>query len=312
MSSGFLGNLGHRLKLARDLPPRLVLAKIAKRLPWSDPRSVRIVEILHSPTHRAPERLIDFFNTQEALLAERTGRRPVDFTGRRVLEIGPGPLAGWGPMAVFRGAASVVGVDPDWVDGVFDDPAVERAYLRRHHAALVAAFGPLMDYDRFRRALAERLAVVRTGLAGLRLNEPVDLVLSNSCLEHIDDLDAALPCLASHCTAGARFMHLVNFGNHRDRNAPFRTIYEMPPDAYRRHFGRHINLMRAPEVSQSFASAGIGAATIVVDSRPDLLDGVKIHSWWREHYNRETLAIRTALFVDAGDPAAASSGGNTP
>ena len=52
-----IGNLGHRLMLARTLPPRLVLAKIAKRLPWSNPRSVRVSEILYSPRDLRPDRL---------------------------------------------------------------------------------------------------------------------------------------------------------------------------------------------------------------------------------------------------------------
>ena len=87
-----IGNLAHRLMLARTLPPRLVLAKITKQLPWSNPQSVRISEILHSPRDLRPDRLLAFYRTQEALLSDRKSRSPIDFRGRNVIEIGPGHL----------------------------------------------------------------------------------------------------------------------------------------------------------------------------------------------------------------------------
>ena len=297
MSLAFFGNLGHRVKLAGRLPPRLVLAKLAKRLPWTDKHAVRLAELLHSPTDLRPDRLIGFFREQEGICVGTTGLEPVGFHGKRMLEIGPGPLGGWGPMAIFRGAESVHAVDPDWVDGVLDAPAIEAAYLQPHHAALTAIYGPLMSYDAFRAGIRDRLAVVKTGLADLRLSEPVDLVLSNSCLEHIDGLSPALKHLATLMRTGARFHHLVNFGNHRDRHAPFRTIYEMPPESYWRRYSRHINLMRASDIGAAFQEAGLPTRTVVVDRRLDYLTGLSVDPWWRGRYTDDDLATRTALFV---------------
>jgi hypothetical protein len=103
-------------------------------------------------------------------------------------------------------------------------------------------------------------------------------------------------------------MHLVNFGNHRDRDAPFSTIYEMPPAVYRRRYGRHINLQRPPDVARAFVTAGIGAEMVVVDSQPDKLDALEIDPWWEDRYDRATLAIRTALFVNSETPALPTCG----
>ena len=300
MNLGAIGNLAHRLKLARELPPRLVYAKIAKRLPWSDRRAVRVAEIIHSPRDLKPGRLFGFFQTQEALLQERIAWQPIDFTGRKVIEIGPGPLAGCGPMAIFRGAAQVYGVDPDWIEGAFDDPAVEEAYLRPHHAALMEAFGPLMDYDTFRTRLADGLKVEAVGLEQAAPGFTADIVMSNSCLEHIEGLDAALRALATLSAPDARFMHLVNFGNHRNRTSPFETIYEMPPAEYHVKFGRHINLSRATDVFESFVRAEIDANMIVVDQPADKVELVRLHTYWQEHYEMDDLAVRTALFVGLG------------
>ena len=65
MNLGAIGNLAHRLKLVRELPPRLVYAKIAKRLPWSDRRAVRVAEIVNSPKDLQPDRLFGFFQKQD-------------------------------------------------------------------------------------------------------------------------------------------------------------------------------------------------------------------------------------------------------
>ena len=300
MNLGAIGNLVHRLKLVRKLPPRLVCAKIAKRLPWSDRRAVRVAEIINSPKDLKPDRLFGFFRTQEALLQERIAWQPIDFNGRKVIEIGPGPLAGCGPMAIFRGAAQVYGVDPDWIEGAFDDPSVEEAYLRPHHAALAEAFGPLMDYATFRTRLLDRLKVEAVGLEQAAPGFMADIIMSNSCLEHIEDLDASLRALAMLSAPDARFMHLVNFGNHRNRASPFETIYEMPPAEYRVKFGGHINLLRATDVFDSFAGAGIDAKIIVVDLPVDKVGMVRLHTYWKEHYEMDDLAVRTALFVGLG------------
>ena len=293
-----IGNLGHRLMLARTLPPRLVLAKIAKRLPWSNRRSVRVAEILHSPRDLRPDRLLEFYRTQEALLSERKSRSPIDFRGRNVIEIGPGPLAGWGPMAIFRGAERVYGVDPDWVDGAFSDPAVEAAYLRPHHAALSEAFGALMPYEEFRTRLADKLTVEACGLDAAQPEFIADIIISNSCLEHIVSLDVALMALANLSAPGARFMHLVNFGNHRDRLSPFSTIYEMSPSDYRSRYGNHINLWRPSDVRAAFAAAGIEAEMTIVDQPHEKVAGVDVHTHWKDRYCTEELAVRTALFCE--------------
>lgn len=296
MNFGAIGNLSHRLKLVRTLPPRLVMAKMAKHLPWTDRRAVRVAEIIHSSGDLRADRLIGFYRQHEEFLTANGGWKPIDFEGRSVIEVGPGPLAGWGPMAIFRGADRVYGVDPDWVEGAFDDPAVEAAYLAPHHAALSETFGPLMDYDEFRGRVRERLTVARAGLSQAVPGFRADICLSNSCLEHIGDLGDALTALRHLSAPDARFMHLVNFGNHRNREAPFETIYEMPPEAYHLKYGRHINLLRADDVARAFAAAGLDAEMRVVD-RPGPSSGAPLHAYWSENYGRDVLAIRTALFV---------------
>ncbi len=299
MHFGFFGNLALRLRLARDLPPRLVAAKIRKRLPWTDKAKVRIDEVLYAPTQSDPGRLTAFLENYEAKLEADIGWSRLDFAGRRVLEIGPGPLAGWGPLAIFRGAEEVRGIEPDWVAGTLADPRIERSYLRPLFDDLTRRYGARMTFSGFRTALAERLHVEAAPLAKACPARPAEIVLSNSCLEHVEDLGQAVAALARLMSPSARFLHLVNFGNHRDRERPFARIYAMPPDRYFLRYGPHINLARPPDVMAAFARAGLDAVLVPLDRRPELLRGERIHPYWRERYDLDTLAIRTALIISA-------------
>ena len=94
----------------------------------------------------------------------------------------------------------------------------------------------------------------------------------------------------------ARHMHLVNFGNHRSREAPFATIYEMPPDQYRLKYGTHINLLRASDVFAASTSAGLGLAMTIVDRPVEKAEAVDLHPYWRDNYEMDDLVVRTALY----------------
>ncbi|MDP6391135.1 MAG: hypothetical protein QF654_14660 [Alphaproteobacteria bacterium] len=298
MNLGYIGNLAHQLRLVRELPPRLVWAKVRKRLPWTDKARVRIDEVLHDPSQMRAGRMREFLDGNEALLESEIGWPRLDFNGRRVLEIGPGPLGGWGPLAIFRGAESYHGVDPDWIDGTLADRRIETGYLRPVLDDLAAHFGGTMDFASFRESLARRLHIARGALDVASLPDAAEIVLSNSCLEHIADLDRSISALARLMAPSARFLHLVNFGNHRDKDWPFTRIYDMPPRQYRLRFGPHINLARPSDVMAGFAKAGLNSVLVPVDRRPDLVEAV--HPYWSERYDRDELAIRTALVVSGG------------
>ena len=182
--------------LAFKLPPRLVIAKIAKRIPWINQFEVRVAEIMHSPKELQPDRLIGFFRSQQDFLQKIDGWDPLDFKGCNVIEIGPGSLGGLCPMSVFLGAKSVYGVEPNWMQGILDDPRIISAFLIPHHAALVREFGPLMDFMTFQKKLCEGLKVEAVDLENADPNFEVDIVISNSCLEHVCKFDSSIKVLS--------------------------------------------------------------------------------------------------------------------
>jgi hypothetical protein len=129
---------------------------------------------------------------------ERSG---VDFTGKRVLEIGPGPDLGTGAVMIQRGAIAYTAVDqfPLAVD-------------------VPAAF-----YQRF-GVDPSRLGYVNATYPELpELDGRFDLIVSNSCLEHVDDVPRLFARLASVTTEMVHHVdakaHMRFFDRHDPLNA---------------------------------------------------------------------------------------------
>ncbi len=179
---------------------------------------------------------------------------------------------------------------------MFFSDAVAEKYLRVFHADLVALYGERMSFADFKQALSERLSIHRSGFQDSPIAGPVDIVLSQSCLEHVFPLDATIEKLASIQTPQTRFLHLVDFGNHYPTVNPFEGLYAQPPHDYIARRGKAINLKRAPDVLDLFVRQGIPAQSIasrVLPGRPDST----IHPWWRERYDDLTLSTQLALVV---------------
>jgi hypothetical protein len=256
-------------------------------------------ELMSSPKHARGIRFAELLARQEAIAAQHLAWHPLDFEGRRVVEIGCGPLAGFGPLAIFRGASSFESAEPEWNPALLRDPGVVDTYLRVFHADLVALHGPRMDFATFRDALDARLSIHRCGFEAAPIEGAVDIVLSQSVLEHVFPLDDMVAKLASIQGPQTRFLHLIDFGNHYPTVNPFDGLYEKPPEAYIRRRGKAINLLRAPDFTACFAAHGIAA--MLIPTRK-LLDHTprRIGEWWRERYDDDALFTQLALVASPG------------
>lgn len=306
--SVFLANLGARLSAARRLGPARSLVKAARRIPGLDVPALRRWDVLHDPRIGRPGRMREFLDRYEALAA-RAGWAPLDFAGARVLEIGCGPLGGWGPLAVYRGAAVYMGCDPAVDAAILRSRRFADVYLGPVFADL-AAHGPgagFADAAGFAAAWRERSDYVADGVEALPEAARFDVVLSNSCLEHIQPFAPFVAALAPRLASGARMLHLVDFSNHRDKASPFRPLYDMPPAAYRRRYGPHINLLRPPEMIETFARHGLEVACLPLETRPDRLPQIDIDPAWTERFDLPTLAVRAAVLVGPPPQSGAAS-----
>ena len=255
-------------------------------------------ELLSSGKHGRGIRFAELLLRQEAILRRHGPWEPLDFAGKRVAEVGCGPLGGFGPLAVFCGAASFESAEPEWDPALFFSAEVRERYLRTFHADLCALYGPRMGFDAFMAALKDRLRIHRCGFESARIEGPVDIVLSQSCLEHVFPLEATVAKLAAIQNKSTCFLHLVDFGNHYPTGNPFEGLYSQPPADYIAQRGKAINLLRAPDVAGLFARHGIPAVTIASRVVGEAYAGT-IHPWWRERYDDAALFTQLALVASA-------------
>jgi hypothetical protein len=251
-------------------------------------------ELLSSGKHSRGIRFAELLLRQEAIVRRHMPWEPLEFAGKRVVEIGCGPLGGFGPLAVFCGASAFESAEPEWDADLFSSDRVREQYLRVFHADLTALFGPRMDFDEFTGALSRRMTIHRTSFERMPANGVADIVLSQSCLEHVFPLVATIEKLAAVQNSQTRFLHLVDFGNHYPTADSFEGLYRQPPQEYIARRGKAINLLRAPDVAKLFADFGIAARLIPSRVTSGNHAGT-IHPWWRERYDDATLFTQLAL-----------------
>jgi len=251
-------------------------------------------ELLASAKHVRGIRFAELLMRQEAIARRQIPWATLDFKGKRVVEVGCGPLAGFGPLAIFCGAESFESAEPEWDERLFHSLPIADKYLRTFHADLVGLYGPLMDFATFRTALRDRIRVSTKGFESAPIDGPADIVLSQSVLEHVFPLEATVAKLAAIQTPATQFLHLVDFGNHYPTPGPFEGLYEQPPEAYIARRGKAINMLRATDVEALFAKHGIPAALIPSRVVREGYSGT-IHPWWRERYDDNALFTQLAL-----------------
>ena len=291
-----------RLAALLDLPLRELLRLARRRLPGGGRRAAWTVDevLSHGSKHRRGERLVDALLRWDQAGRRKFGRDILAFEGAHVLEIGCGPLAGFGPLALFLGADRVEAADPEFDPALFEDPRIERSYLAPLHADLSAVHGERMTLAAFVDAVRTRLAVHRCALDAAPLGRAPDLVLSMSCLEHVFPLESVAAVLARHGGPHLRQFHLVDFGNHYPTPGPFDGLYVAPPETYLAGRPGQINLLRLRDVVAAFAASGMTLAPAFV-RRFALPADAPPHRWWRERYGDDELSVRDALLIAPGE-----------
>jgi hypothetical protein len=277
-----------------ELPPKETLRKV-KRILNGKGGTMDMEEIANSPRLMRSQRFYDFFSRYEAILARTCDWQPIDFEDKRVLEIGCGPQLGFGPLCIQRGAESFSSMDPEYDPEILETPSMIDGYFLKVYKDLSGVYGKNKPFPEFIDDLKTRTNVVSDRLVGTKLEGPFDIVLSNSCLEHIFEFTDSMKALFNLCAADARFLHLVDFSNHQGSRNPFENLYTAHPDEYLKRHKDTINLLRPPDILRAMMAAGFDAAMSPYSSYPEFFSGT-IHPYWSDQYNEDELFLQTAIF----------------
>jgi hypothetical protein len=280
------------LRGARSMSAPQLAARAMMRL-GVNARWVRRLDLLHGQGAQSPTRIRDLL--MSALQRAGAPADALDQCLREavVLEVGCGQHGGLGPVCAAAGTRAYHGIDPAMDPALLEDAAVRTGWLAPalEQAASNATTEILLNrFDACCHYHASPLDALT------ELDEQCDLFVSVSCLEHIDDLGAAVAVMRRLSAPDAQHVHLVNFANHTDRARPFHGLYQMPLPGYLKQWGGHINGLRASDIEQMFATRDVAARVVPLDVRAESLPD-DVHPWWLERYTREELAVRTALVV---------------
>lgn len=277
------------LRRLYELPPKEVVHQIRRRL------NGKPGDISLSPKTLRPSRPYDFLSRYQRILARVAGWEELDFSSKDVLEIGAGPFAFFGPLAVFLGARSYTSIDPDSAIQPFAGSRLVDAYLKPMHSDLVALYGERMSFQEFLEAVRARVVVRPVYILDAKDAGSFDIVLSNSCLEHVFPLEESLAQVTGLMRPGARYLHLVNFGNHLPTPSPFSEMYDLSREEYWARNRKTINLARLGDMHNAFLAAGLNPTVVPVSTvlREDRFEP-RSKEWALR--SEQDLWTRTALF----------------
>ena len=253
-------------------------------------------DILGDSKHLRPQRLYDFLTRYEAIVRQRHPWESLNFEDKRVIELAAGPVLGWAPLAVFLECRSYTCVEPYFNPDVFESKALIDGYFLTIYKDLCAVYGHRVDFATSLQRLRSRTEVLRSEGLYADLEGPYDIALSNSCLEHILALDETIRCLKSVSAPDCRFLHLVDFGNHRGIRNPFDGLYSVEPQIY---FGVHkksINLLRAPDVIEIFRECGFDAELVSYYFFREFYTE-DIIPYWSERYSEDDLFLKACIIA---------------
>ncbi|MGB5260815.1 MAG: class I SAM-dependent methyltransferase [Gammaproteobacteria bacterium] len=253
--------------------------------------------ILGMAFHMDARRVVDRYLRYERVLQAKSAWTPIDFEGKRLLEIGSGPLLGVGPIAVYLGATGYVCVEPRYHPEVLESDVVWTRFFLPFYQQLDALFNRGISFDEFVDRVQTRIQVDTATIEDYsHAGDPVDIVFSNGVLNHIADLDRGVDLIRQVSRASTRQFHVVNFTDHGSPpNDPFREIYRLDPAEYFEHDSL-LNLKRPSEISDLFRQADIPVTLV-----PYIAD-LPAASWemapYWSRFDASDLAIQIAFFVN--------------
>ena len=143
------------LKAIIDRSPRENLASISRRLLHHGKYYYQPEEVFRSPKYARSQRLYDFYHRYNTIVSHHSTWTCPDFRSQTILELGPGPLLGWGPLAVFHQCAQYFGIEPNYNQEIIDDLRFRQIYLLNVHRDLCAIYNQNTNFESFQQAIRD-------------------------------------------------------------------------------------------------------------------------------------------------------------
>ena len=288
------------LKVLYLSSPQEIIQKLNRRLFHPDPGKILLENILSNTKLMRVQRVYDMLHRHQVVVGRQIDWPELDFENRNVLELGCGLVLGYAPIAIFLGCNKYYCIEPKINEVIYTSPQFIDRYFRRLHIDLCSLFGELMAFPEFLDAIKGRVVIAPSVFETDRILKSIDVVLSNSCLEHIFPLEGTIQRLRTITAKDCRQLHVVDFGNHRNAfgmQHAFDGIYNVDPSTFHEREPEFINLYRGCEVSRMFRDAGFDVQLIpyyYADLEPCIPE---MDSYWRNNYELADLSLRVGIIA---------------
>lgn len=139
----------------------------------------------------------------------------IDCEDKTFLEIGAGPLLGWGPMASILKSKKYYIIEPSFRKNTVESKKIKEKYFFNHYMHLKNVFNSSISFDQFYNNLNKSIKVF-PHINNLSKSEDIkfDFIISNSVIEHISDIENFLLQLSKYDNLNTQHIHCIDFSNH--------------------------------------------------------------------------------------------------
>ena len=220
-----------------------------------------------------------------------------NFENKSILEVGSGPLLGIAPLAHFNNCKEFLFYEPNFNSEVFKSLAIRDKYFYPAYKELCANYGQKITFDEF----YSRIQNKTINLKILKIDKKIDLIYSNSTLEHIPRsiINEVLNNINKATNDKTYFFHSVDFSSHNKSFLTSIYLSEKNKDL------KNINKLRKNEIIAEFHKSGFEVLNTVTYKYQNF-DRDKIHKSW-EKYTDDDLGSMTVFFIGKSNNTSNSS-----
>jgi len=278
-----------------ETPPNKIYESVIKRLTFSisnQSYDYSLKSILQSQKHMQTVSLMDRWERYFKVIENKTGdknlKNKFNFRGKRIFELGCGPLFGWGPIAIFLGADTYYYHEPALEREVTLSQVLKEKYFSPLYKELMSEFSLNISFSEFYDKVKSKCLPMDFN----NVNN-IDLILSNSVLEHIpfNDLDSLLSNLHKISNEKALYMHAVDFGSHGKGGSGFGSLYRESNTTT----NKILSLLRKNDIEKCLIDNGFSLMHSIV-YRSEVIDRNKIDPSWSD-YSDIDLNSKTVFFI---------------
>ena len=210
-----------------------------------------------------------------------------NFKNKSILEVGSGPLLGLGPLAHFCNCKEFLFYEPNFNPEIFKSDSIRDKYFYPTYEELCINYGKNIEFDEFYQRIRDK----SVNLKILKTDKKIDLIYSNSALEHIplNIINEVLKNIYETTNDETYFFHSVDFSSHNVSSLASIYSSEKNEDL------NNINKLRKSEITAKIQSSGFEALETVTYKYHNL-ERDRIHKSWRK-YSDDDLRSMIVFFI---------------